>query len=97
MSYLLRSAVAAVLLLGLSACGDYREDYSYPTTTIGVSSVSDEAILDTVWDAQSSSSRASICAEVSVRGPEVAARIITAEATGFSPTLVARKLRGWCS
>jgi hypothetical protein len=94
--------VLAGALLALSACGSssssYGESSTYRTTTPGYSNgtVADSAILDLVWDSQTARDRASICAEVRVRGAYSAARVITEEATEFSTAEVARKLEEWC-
>ena len=89
----------ALAALGSASCAVDETDSSRyrPTSTYYVGgSVTNESVLDLVWDSQSPSERASICAEVRLRGPDAAALIVTAEATTFSPAEVARKLREWC-
>lgn len=95
--YVLAGALLAAV--ALPACGSaYDESYASRSTTRDYSStrISNGAILDIVWENQSPVDRASVCAEVRIRGAYAAALIVAEEATDFSPSEIARKLEEWC-
>jgi hypothetical protein len=84
------------------ACGGGGAAYDYATTTSPSPYSSEErlndALLDAVWADRTPSERASVCAEVRLRGAAPSAAIVLSGLDDPSFTLgqIADKLEGWC-
>ena len=88
--------LAAVITVACGGAPAYTTTTEYLSSGGGSQAAVDEAVLDMVWDGLSAVEQAELCAEVRIAGPRAAARIVTSEATSFSPSQVEDKLAEWC-
>jgi hypothetical protein len=102
MSKVPKALLTGALVLTV-ACGGGGAAYDYATTTSTPSLYSsearlNEALLDAVWAERSASERASVCAEVRLRGAAPSAAIVLSGLDDPSFTLgqIADKLEEWC-